>query len=84
MRPAVLLLLILLAAVNNGCTKNGDAAAQGGGPPAGRPSLVMVEPVISQEVRSQTNVVGTVTARRTSVVASGAEGKVNQFLVRVG
>ncbi|MEZ5944171.1 MAG: efflux RND transporter periplasmic adaptor subunit [Planctomycetaceae bacterium] len=84
MRSALLLLLILLAAVSNGCTKNGDAAAPGGGPPAGRPSLVMVEPVISQEVRSQTNVVGTVTARRTSVVASGAEGKVNQFLVRVG
>jgi RND family efflux transporter MFP subunit len=61
----------------------GNAAAPpGGGAP--RAGLVRVGPVVRGTVTPATWAVGTVVARRTSVVASGADGKVEQFLVRRG
>lgn len=60
----------------------GTAAPPGGGGP--RTALVRVGPVVRETVTPATWAVGTVIARRTSVVASGADGKVEQFLVRRG
>lgn len=61
----------------------GKAAAPAGGK-APRAALVRVGPVVRGTVTPATWAVGTVIARRTSVVASGADGKVEQFLVRRG
>lgn len=77
-------LILVLAVALSGCQKSGNAASAAGGPPKRPPSNVMVETVVEEEVTPTVVVVGTVTARRTSIVASGAEGKVDQFLVREG
>lgn len=77
------LVLILLGTMTAGCGGPASEAAVGGG--GGRPpAQVRVDDVIQQEVRPQVVVVGNVVARRTSVVASGADGQVDQFLVREG
>lgn len=64
-----------------GASGNAAAPAAGGGP---RAAVVRVGPVVRGAVTPGTWAVGTVVARRTSVVASGADGKVEQFLVRRG
>lgn len=78
----LLLLSVLLGLSSAGCQEKAadDAAAPGGRPPA----PVYVETVSRQEVIPKTIVVGTIVAKRTSQVASGADGKVNQLLVREG
>jgi len=63
-----------------GCSGGGD---EGERPPS-RATLVRVAPVLKETVRPTTSAVGTVVARRTSIVASGANGKVNRFLVQEG
>ncbi|MCA9079615.1 MAG: efflux RND transporter periplasmic adaptor subunit [Planctomycetaceae bacterium] len=74
---------LLLCLISAGCGTR--AGAVGGGPPGKRPaSKVYVEPVRQDQVTPSVTIVGTITARRSSVVASGADGKVNQFLVREG
>jgi multidrug efflux pump subunit AcrA (membrane-fusion protein) len=75
-----LLLLTLLP----GCGGGPAGVAPGG--PGGRPrsALVRVGVVTRESVEPSTLAVGTVIARRTSVVASGADGKVDRFLVREG
>lgn len=84
MKIAQLFLATWLAVSISGCGGDAaDGAAAGGG---GRPrsALVRVAPVVREAVRPITTAVGTVIARRTSIVASGADGKVDQFLVRMG
>lgn len=81
------LLLTLAAVLTGGLSGCGGPAggAAGQGPPGGaRVALVRVGPVVLEPVQPTTSAVGTVVARRTSVVASGADGKVDQFLVRRG
>ncbi len=77
--------LLLALCCAYGCAKPGDATltpgAGHGGPGA---ALIYVGNVIKKEVTPKTLVVGTLVARRTSIVASGAEGKVDQLLVREG
>jgi len=46
--------------------------------------LIRVTEVVTEKVAPETTVVGTVIARRTSVVASGSDGKVDMFDVREG
>lgn len=68
-----------------GCGGEAEETAANGPPGGGRPPApVYVAQVQQGEVVPQTQVVGTVVAKRTSQVASGAEGKVNQFLVQEG
>lgn len=75
-------ILLLGLTMLPGCGGPASEAAGGGG---GRPpAQVRVAPVVQQEIRPQVVVVGNVVARRTSVVASGAEGKVDEFSVRAG
>jgi HlyD family secretion protein len=82
MLTARVLSLMCLAALLGGCGgPEASPAAAGGG---ARVSLVRVGVVTRDVVHPTTMAVGTVTARRTSVVASGADGKVDQFLVREG
>ncbi len=64
-----------------GCSGDDAGAAP---PPKSRPSLVRVGHVTYEEVRPLTSAVGTIVAVRSSVVASGADGKVDQLLVREG
>lgn len=67
-----------------GCRRSvatASPAAAGAARPA---SLVRVTSVVTEEVAPETTVMGTVIARRTSVVASGSDGKVDQFEVREG
>ncbi|MCA9052800.1 MAG: efflux RND transporter periplasmic adaptor subunit [Planctomycetaceae bacterium] len=65
-----------------GCGKSSDEGAAAGR--AQRAALVRTGPVTRETVQPTTSAVGSVVARRTSVVASGADGKVNQFLVSEG
>lgn len=76
------ILIAWLFAPLSGCSRGGAAS----GPPemGPRAANVAVEFVTQEEVVPKIVVVGTVTPRKTSVVASGAEGKVDQFLVREG
>lgn len=78
-----LIAMLVLAVLVAGCGGEGGAAA---GPGAGRPrtALIQVATVTRDVVEPTTTAVGTVVARRTSIVASGADGKVDQFLVREG
>lgn len=74
-----------LALALPGCNRSPANASSQAGPGAARPaSLVRVTSVVSEEVAPETIVTGTVIARRTSVVASGSEGKVDTFDVREG
>ncbi|MEZ6067771.1 MAG: efflux RND transporter periplasmic adaptor subunit [Planctomycetaceae bacterium] len=66
----------------NGC--GGGAGTEAAGGPQARPALVRVADVERRLVKPVVSGVGTVVARRTSVVASGADGKVDKLLVRVG
>ena len=67
-----------------GCSRS-LATASPAAEAAARPaSLVRVTSVVTEEVAPETTVMGTVIARRTSVVASGSDGKVDQFEVREG
>lgn len=79
-------LLLVLTSLQSGCSSKGADANAGGPPggPGGRVSQVRVAPILRQLVRPETAAVGTIVAKRTSVVASGADGKVNRFLVREG
>ena len=79
-RQSFLLLIVVLPGC--GGASGGGAGGPGGGPP--RASLVRVGTVTQEMVQPSTTAVGTVVPRRTSVVASGADGKVNDFLVREG
>ncbi|QDT35094.1 efflux RND transporter periplasmic adaptor subunit [Thalassoglobus polymorphus] len=79
---ALIPVLGLLPLLGVGCAEKPAAGGPGAG---GRPpSRVYVATVEKGEVIPETIVVGTVVAKRTSVVASGADGKVNRFLVREG
>ncbi len=81
-RYAIIPALGLLPLLGAGCAEKPAAGGPGAG---GRPpSRVYVATVEKGEVIPETIVVGTVVAKRTSVVASGADGKVNRFLVREG
>ncbi|REJ87453.1 MAG: HlyD family efflux transporter periplasmic adaptor subunit [Planctomycetota bacterium] len=82
-RPAAAAFLAAACCTAAGC--NGPASEASGAPGGGRPpAQVRVAPVVQQDVQPEVIVVGTVVARRTSVVASGADGQVDQFLVREG
>ena len=85
MKTAQQLLAAWVVISLSGCG-GGPADGAGGSAAGGRPrsALVRVAPVVRETVRPATTAVGTVIARRTSVVASGADGKVDQFLVRMG
>ena len=72
---------LALSGCNRSSATAGPQAAAGAARPA---SLVRVTSVVSEEVAPETTVMGTVIARRTSVVASGSEGKVDEFKVREG
>lgn len=80
-RLQIVALLVLPVVAGCGGTAAGPAGPPGGG---GRVSLVRVGGVTREVVHPTTSAVGTIVARRTSVVASGAEGKVDRFLVREG
>ena len=74
-----------LALALPGCNRPSASASPQAAAGAARPAaLVRVTQVVSEEVAPETTVMGTVIARRTSVVASGSEGKVDQFEVREG
>ena len=80
---AAVLVLGSVCALATGCS--GPTSEASGPPGGGRPpSQVRVAPVVQQDVHPEVIVVGNVVARRTSVVASGADGQVDQFLVREG
>ena len=81
MTPLRLFVLLLLL-VSTGCGQSTDEGAGAGRAP--RAALVRTGPVTREMVQPTTSAVGTVVARRNSVVASGADGKVNQFLVSEG
>ena len=66
-----------------GCARSNASASSAA--PSDRPAaLVRVTGVVVEDVSPETTVIGTVIARRTSVVASGSDGKVDQFEVREG
>lgn len=67
----------------SGCRKTAGGDAPPGGPPK-MASKIRVALVVEEEIAPETIVVGTVVARRTSQVASGSEGKVDEFSVREG
>lgn len=74
-----------LVSLLSGCADKPADGAAGGPPGGGRPpARVYVAQVELQQVTPQTIVVGTVVPKRTSMVASGADGKVNKLLVREG
>ena len=74
---------LALALALPGCSRSPANAGPQTAPGTARPAaLVRVTPVVTEEVSPETTVMGTVIARRTSVVASGSEGKVDQFDVR--
>lgn len=77
------LLAAVLGCTISGCSKPqaGEATAGGGPRPAAK---VRVGLVVEEEISPEVVVVGTVVARRTSQVASGADGKVDEFAVREG
>jgi HlyD family secretion protein len=65
-----------------GCRADDEAQAEkGGGPP---PALVRVAPIVSRAVSPRIVVVGNVTPKWTSIVASGADGIVKDFFVEDG
>ncbi|MEZ6057755.1 MAG: efflux RND transporter periplasmic adaptor subunit [Planctomycetaceae bacterium] len=78
--------MLTLAGLFGGISGCSGDAVKGAGPSGGGrpPAAVRVSPVIRKAVRPETSAVGTIIAKRTSIVASGADGKVNQFLVREG
>lgn len=66
----------------SGCSKKaGEGEAKSGGRP---PTLVRVQPITKVEVAPKVIVVGTVTAKRKSIVASGANGVVEVYQVDEG
>ena len=67
-----------------GCSRSVATASPAAAAAARPASLVRVTSVVTEEVAPETTVMGTVIARRTSVVASGSDGKVDQFEVREG
>ncbi len=68
-----------------GCSRSPANVSPQAEPGASRPAaLVRVTPVVMEQVAPETVVTGTVIARRTSVVASGSDGKVDAFDVREG
>lgn len=74
-----------LALALPGCSRSPANASPQAGPGAARPAaLVRVTSVVAEDVAPETIVTGTVIARRTSVVASGSDGKVDTFDVREG
>jgi RND family efflux transporter MFP subunit len=76
-------LLAAIVALLSGCGGDGDVAAGAGGVPS-RAALIRVDQITREPVRPFVAAVGTIMPRRTSVVSSGADGKVDQFLVREG
>lgn len=82
-RPIELFCLGWVCSLTAGC---GGPTSEASGPPGGGrpPAQVRVAPVVQEDVHPEVIVVGNVVARRTSVVASGANGQVDQFLVREG
>ena len=80
-----LLSLFVLVSLLNGCSEKPADGAAAGPPGGGRPpARVYVEIAEVQQVTPRTIVTGTVIPKRTSMVASGADGKVNKLLVREG
>ena len=80
----ILITLLFWAVSACGCSGSPGAGAAEGQSRAGMAALVYVDEVVQADVTPSTVVVGTVVAKRTSVVASGAEGKVNRLHVREG
>ncbi|MEZ6045008.1 MAG: efflux RND transporter periplasmic adaptor subunit [Planctomycetaceae bacterium] len=75
----VLLLCTLCAA---GCGSNESTASA---PPAAPPpSMVRVGPIIKKTIRPELRIVATIHPRRTSIVASGADGVVEEFIPDAG
>lgn len=74
--------LLLSCLLPFGCGKKEDAkgGASGGRPP----TLVRVQPVLRVDVAPKVIVVGTVTAKRKSIIASGANGVVDAYSVDEG
>lgn len=68
----------------SGCSSSTPTAPSSGPVGAKHAALVRVAPVVVEEVSPETKVIGTVVARRTSIVASGSDGKVDLFEVREG
>ncbi|GAB4143153.1 MAG: hypothetical protein Tsb009_14050 [Planctomycetaceae bacterium] len=79
------LMLGLLMGVSFGCGQGQEADSQAQSkPPRRPPTLVRARPVISHEISPEVTVVGTVVAKKRSVVASGANGVVEHYLVDEG
>lgn len=74
----------VLSVAASGCSNKPADGAAGSGAGKRPPARIYVGTVETGEVIPRTIVVGTIVAKRTSMVASGADGKVNQFLVRQG
>ena len=78
-------LLLLCAAMSlPGCAGEevpAQTPAAGGGPPAAQ---VRVAPIVERVVPPRVTVIGTILPVKTSIVASGADGVVNEFLVNEG
>lgn len=76
------LFVTLAAFVLPGC---GKGAAAAGGPPGGPPpALIRVKPAEQRQVEPKVVVVGSITPRHTSIVASGSDGQVEEFHVEEG
>jgi len=80
--PCAGLLLVACALTTCGC--GGDDAAEVGKPGGRPPALVKVAPIVRRAVPPRIIVVGNVTPKWTSIVASGANGIVQNFLVEDG
>jgi len=67
-----------------GCGKGDDAEAKGNTGGKRPPPLIRVGPVVEKSLAPRVVVVGTVTAKRKSIVASGANGVVDTYSVDEG
>ncbi|MEZ6040460.1 MAG: efflux RND transporter periplasmic adaptor subunit [Planctomycetaceae bacterium] len=79
--------LAFCSAVLSGCAKSGDPVdgdLQAAKPPAQPPALVVVQPAEQRDIRPKLVAIGTVRAKHTSVVASGADGVVSSYKVERG
>ena len=87
----VLMIVAVLLLGTAGCGSGSDVAKADGqpagdSPPAGGPppALVRVADVVEERISPRVMVVGTIRPRHTSIVASGSDGIVEEFLVEEG
>ena len=76
-----LFLIAATALLAVGCKNPREEAERGKGPPI---SHIVIGEIALREISPEVKVIGTVTARHVSVVASGANGVVDEFLVEEG